>query len=175
LPTLHAKQGTLARPLCNASDRVKLQSVRLSFLALSVLFVPACGHAADPSAAPLTQQATPQARCEAVQAQRLAGDQVTLVASFESTALEIAAWQESGRIPGGSHAGIGQSPLRSFPPGETIASCYFDGTFTFRWPLPQGATPPVFERMLFLVDGTGQIIQEAGGTKKLYPLVRPAA
>jgi hypothetical protein len=29
--------------------------------------------------------------------------------------------------------------------------------------------------MLFLVDGAGQIIQEAGGTKQLFPLVRPAA
>jgi hypothetical protein len=118
--------------------------------------------------------ATPQSRCEAVQAQRLAGDSVRLVAVFESTALEIAAWQESGLVPGGGRAGAGQSPLRSYA-GQSIASCYFDGTFTFRGPLPQGATPPAFERMLILVDGAGQIISESGGTKKLYPLVRPAA
>jgi hypothetical protein len=118
---------------------------------------------------------TPQSRCEALQARRLAGDPVQLVAAFESTSLEIAAWQESGLVPGGGRAGAGQSPLRSYPPAQSIASCYFDGTFTFRGPLPQGATPPVFERMLFLVDGAGQIIQEAGGTKQLFPLVRPAA
>jgi hypothetical protein len=33
----------------------------------------------------------------------------------------------------------------------------------------------VFERMLFLVDGTGDLLEELGGTKKLLPLVRPAA
>jgi hypothetical protein len=100
---------------------------------------------------------------------------VTLVASFDSTALEVAAWQESGLVPGGGRAGAGQSPLRSYPPAASIASCYFDGTITFRGPLPPGASPPVFERMLILVDGTGGIIQETGGTKKLMPLVRPAA
>ena len=114
-------------------------------------------------------------RCDALQARRLSGDHVQLMAVFESTALEIAAWQESGLIPGGGHAGAGQSPLRSYPPSESIVSCYFDGTFTYRGPLPEGAAPPVFERMLFLVDRAGQVIQESGGTKKLYPLVRPVA
>lgn len=98
-----------------------------------------------------------------------------LVVAFESTALEIAAWDESGLVPGGGRAGAGQSPLRSYPAAESIASCYFDGSFTYRGHLPAGGTPPVFERMLFLVDGAGQILQESGGTKKLYPLVRPAA
>ncbi len=145
-------------------------------LFLSAVALAGCGTAADqPEAAALAQQATPATRCEALQARRLSADHVQLVAAFESTALEIAAWQESGLIPGGSHAGAGQSPVRSYPPAERIASCYFDGTFTFRGPLPEGATPPVFERMLLLVDGAGQIIQESGGTKKLWPLVRPAA
>ena len=161
----------------------------LSLLSSVVAFAVACGSAPSGSAqsTPIAQSgaqsvgivaaqhATPQARCEAVQSGPLAGDSVQLVAVFESTALEIAVWQESGRVPGGGRAGSGQSPLRSYPQNESIASCYFDGTFTFRWPLPQGATPPVFERMLILVDGAGQIISESGGTKSLYPLVRPAA
>jgi hypothetical protein len=100
---------------------------------------------------------------------------VQLVAAFESTALEVAAWHESGLIPGGGRAGVGQSPLRSHPPDESIASCYFDGSFTYRGHLPHGGAPPIFERMLFLIDASGNLFEEHGGTKKLFPLVRPAA
>ena len=81
---------------------------------------------------------------------------------------------ESGRIPGGGRAGPGQVLTRSLPVGETIASCYFDGAFTFRGPLPKGAVPPRLERMLFLVDPAGIVLAEMGGTRQLYPLVRPA-
>jgi hypothetical protein len=146
-------------------------------LLIAAVFLAACGSPADPSSEPVSpaQHATPLVRCEAVQARRLAGDPVTLVAAFESTALELAAWHESGLMPGGGHAGAGQSPLRSHPPDESIASCYFDGSFTYRGTLPHRGTPPVFERMLFLVDGTGDLLEELGGTKKLLPLVRPAA
>jgi len=156
--------------------------VRLSPAALLVLAVTlfACGGAADwPSErVAIAQPATPMLpeRCEALRARALGSDPVQLVAVFESTAVEIANWQENGMFsPGGSHAGPGQSPLRSHPGDESIVSCYFDGTFTFRWAIPEGATPPVFERMLFLVDSSGHAIQEFGGTKKLLPLVRPAA
>ena len=158
-----------------SSGRLERVRVPAAALLIPAIALATCATAADRSPVPLAQQAAPAVRCEALQAQRLSGDRVQLVAAFESTAFEIAAWQESGLIPRGGRAGAGQSPLRSYPPAESIASRYFDGTFTFRGPLPQGATPPVFERMLFLVDGAGQIIQESGGTKKLYPLVRPAA
>jgi hypothetical protein len=42
-------------------------------------------------------------------------------------------------------------------------------------PIPSGAVPPVFERLLFLVDKDGLELQVSGGTKTLYPLVRPSA
>jgi len=113
-------------------------------------------------------------RCEALLGGRLAGDHVTLVAAYESTGIEIALWMESGRVPGGGRAGPGQVLTRSLPAGETIASCYFDGAFTFRGPLPNGAVPPRLERMLFLVDPAGIVLAEMGGTRQLYPLVRPA-
>jgi hypothetical protein len=135
-----------------------------------------CRTAGDVGTGPLVsaQPATPQTRCEALQARRLAGDSVQLVAAFESTALEIAAWHEGGLMPGGGHAGAGQSPLRAHPPGESIASCYFDGAFTYRGHLPHRGTPPAFERMLFLVDSTGDVFEEHGGARVLFPLVRPA-
>lgn len=180
MPTLHAKLGTLAWSFCNGIARCRLESVR-SLAASFVLTVAlaACGTAGDLGAgtgpvAP-AQPITPQSRCEALQARRLSGDSLQLVAAFESTALEIAAWHESGLMPGGGHAGPGQSPLRSHAPDESIASCYFDGSFRYRGHVPYGATPPVFERMLFLVDSTGYLFEEHGGTKKLFPLVRPAA
>ena len=113
-------------------------------------------------------------RCDALLRGRLAGDQVTLVAAYESTGTEIALWMESGRIPGGGRAGPGQVLTRSLPAGKTIASCYFDGTFTFRGPLPKGAVAPDLERMLFLIDPAGVVLAEMGGTRQLYPLVRPA-
>jgi hypothetical protein len=155
--------------------------VRLSPAALLVLAVAysACGTAADrtPESVALAQQVTltPAERCQALRARALGSDPVQLVAVFESTALEIANWQENGMFSGGSRAGPGQSPLRSHPTDESFVSCYFDGTFTFRWPIPQGAAPPVFERMLFIVDSAGRDIQQSGGTKKQLPLLRPAA
>jgi len=126
------------------------------------------------TASSVTQPPSPSTRCETLLRSRLAGDQVTLVAAYESTASEVALWMESGWIPGGGRAGPGQAPTRSLPPSESIASCYFDGRFTFRGPLPPGAVPPHFERMLFLLDGAGHEVAEFGGARQLYPLVRPA-
>ena len=141
----------------------------------STLLLTACGSVAERPAAPPVPPPTAQARCEAALAELQPSDHAQLVAVFESTALEIAAWQESGLIPGGGHAGAGMSPLRSHPPGESIASCYFDGTITVSGPLPEGARPPVLERMLLILDSSGGFLQEVGGPRKTFPLVRPAA
>jgi hypothetical protein len=122
----------------------------------------------------VTPLISPVARCEALLNGPLAGDQVQLVAVYESSALEIALWHESGMGSDGSRAGSGMSPMRSHPPGETIVSCYFDGVFTYRGHLPQGGKPPVFERMQFLFDGAGNPFQQRGGSKAHLPLVRPA-
>lgn len=126
------------------------------------------------ASATVTPLIGPAARCEALRNGRLAGDQVQLVAVYESTALEIALWQESGMGNSGSRAGPGMSPVRSRPAREIIVSCYFDGVFTYRGHLPAGGKPPVFERMQFLFDGAGNLFQERGGTRALLPLVRPA-
>src|SRR3989440_5960324 len=78
------------------------------------LLLAGCGSVADlPAASPLPPPKA-QARCEAALAELRPSDHAQLVAVFESTALEIAAWQESGLIPGGGHAGAGMSPLRFF-------------------------------------------------------------
>jgi hypothetical protein len=104
-----------------------------------------------------------------------------LVAVFESTALEIAAWQESGLMPGHARAGQGLSPMRSHAISESVASCYFDGTFTWRGPMPApqpgtpSAAPDTFERLLLIIDSTGNGIGSLGGSKAMLPLVRPAA
>src|SRR5688500_12300392 len=123
---------------------------------------------------PATTPVSPDARCEALRSGRLAGDHVQLAAVYESTALEIALWHESGMGNGGSRAGLGMSPARSRPAGDIFVSCYFDGVFTYRGHLPAGGRPPVFERMHFLVDGAGNLFQERGGSTALLPLVRPA-
>ena len=138
------------------------------------LLLAGCGSVADLPAASPVPPPTAQARCEAALAELRPSDHAQLVAVFESTALEIGAWQESGLIPGGGHAGAGMSPLRSHPPGESIASCYFDGTITVSGPLPEGAKPPVLERMLLILDSSGGLLQELGWPKT-FPLVRPAA
>jgi hypothetical protein len=133
-----------------------------------------CGPQPFSATAVATSAVSPHALCETLLGGRLAGDQVRLVAVYESTAHEIALWHETGMGTGGSHAGPGMSPMRSHPPGETVVSCYFDGVFTYRGHLPQGANPPVFERMQFLFDGAGNLFQERGGSKAHLPLVRPA-
>ncbi|MDQ6720136.1 MAG: hypothetical protein M3003_04990 [Candidatus Dormibacteraeota bacterium] len=96
-----------------------------------------------------------------------------LAAAYESTPDEVTRWMESGDMPGHDRAGPGQAPTRSAAPGDRIASCYFDGSITFRGPLPYGASPPTFQRMLVLLDPTGKVLMESGGTRELYPLVRP--
>ena len=150
-------------------------SLKAIALIAPTLVLAACGSVADLPAASPVPPPTAQARCEAALAELQPSDHAQLVAVFESTALEIAAWQESGLIPGGGHAGAGMSPLRSHPPGESIASCYFDGTITVSGPLPEGARPPVLERMLLILDSSGGFLQEVGGPRKTFPLVRPAA
>jgi hypothetical protein len=133
-----------------------------------------CGPQPSSATSVTTAAVSPRALCETLLSGRLAGDQVQLVAVYESTAHEIALWQETGMGTGGSRAGPGMSPMRSHPPGETVVSCYFDGVFTYRGHLPQGGNPPVFERMQFLFDGAGNLFQERGGSKAHLPLVRPA-
>jgi hypothetical protein len=59
------------------------------------------------------------------------------------------------------------------PPGESIAACYFDGTSTNKAHPPEGAAPPVFQRMLFLLDGQGLALEWHGGSKTQLPLARP--
>lgn len=128
--------------------------------------------------ASLTQSPSPVpqlGQCERIQQTRLAGQPAELVAVFESTALEVAAWQESGLVPGGGRAGQGMSPLRSRQSTEVITSCYFDGTITLRMPVPQGGVPPVFERVLFVIDASGMELQVSGGTKSVVALIRPSA
>jgi hypothetical protein len=142
-----------------------------------VAVLTACGGYQTGTPTTVSSVGQPQSassRCEAFRQSELAGDPVTLVAAYESTALEISEWLESGKIPGGGRAGAGKAPTRSLPLTLIIASCYFDGSFTFRGPLPRGAEPPHAERMLFLLDGAGSPIASIGGTRQLYPLVRPA-
>jgi hypothetical protein len=151
--------------------------VRVAIAMFATLALASCGQQQAETQTTIDSAVLPasvSSRCEALLLDRLAGDQVTLVAAYESTGNEIALWMESGRIPGGGRAGPGQVPTRSLPAGQTIASCYFDGTFTFRGPMPKGAVPPRLERMLFLVDPAGVVLAEFGGTRQLYPLVRPA-
>jgi hypothetical protein len=106
---------------------------------------------------------------------------VVLVAAFESTAEEVALWEENGLTPGPGGGRAGPSPFRSYAPDESIASCYYDGTFVFRGPIPErlpgapSSSPPTFEGMLFLLDASGKIVGEHGGTKSRLPLVRPTA
>jgi hypothetical protein len=104
-----------------------------------------------------------------------------LVAVFESTALEVAAWHESGLMPGHARAGKGMSPLRTHAPDESVASCYYDANFVFRGPRPApmpGAPPApdeTFERLLLVIDSAGNALESHGGSKEILPLVRPAA
>jgi len=145
------------------------------------LALAACGSLADGPANPAAHPPPPQARCESALTQIDGADHPLLVAVFESTALEVAAWHESGLMPGGARAGHGMSPFRKHPLGESIASCYYDGTFVFHGPIPQPlpggppASPRVFERLLLIIDSAGNAIDQHGGSKERLPLVRPAA
>jgi len=146
------------------------------------LVLATCGSVADlPPDIAAAQPPTPQARCDAALAQMPISDHPRLVAVFESTALEVAAWHESGLMPGHARAGKGMSPLRKHSPDESIASCYYDGTFVFRGPIPPpmpgapSASPRIFERLLLVIDSSGDAIESHGGSKESLPLIRTAA
>src|SRR2546430_6019098 len=65
------------------------------------LVLATCGSVADlPPDIAAAQPQTPEARCDAALAQMPISDHPRLVAVFESTALEVAAWHESGLMPG---------------------------------------------------------------------------
>jgi hypothetical protein len=96
-----------------------------------------------------------------------------LVATFELTAAELAAWDESPAM--GSHAGPGMSPARSLDPAARLFACYFDGDITFSGPLPPGASPPIAERALLIVGAQGGVVETRGGTIVGLPLGRPTA
>ncbi len=156
-------------------------NLRAVALAGSALVLAACGTVADQAQAPVAQPLTPQARCEAALAQMPSSDRAVLVMVFESTALEVAAWNESGLMPGHNRAGNGMSPFRKHPIDESVASCYYDGAFVFRGPRPApmpgapSAPPEISERLLLIIDSAGDAIEGLGGSKEYLPLVRPGA
>jgi hypothetical protein len=135
-----------------------------------VLALIACGDLATGQVG-----ATPS-RCDTARLHELPGATATLVASFQNTAAELAAWDESGGVSGGSHAGLGMSPARALPPTAAIFSCYFDGpiTLTNSHP-PQGGSPPTVARVLLIVDEAGSTREVRGGTKESLPLASLAA
>jgi len=101
------------------------------------------------------------------------GSAARLVATFQITAADLAAWDEN---PAGSHAGPGMSPARSMSVSAAIFACYFDGpiTLTNAHP-PQGGSPPTVARVLVIVDESGGTLEVRGGTEQSLPLVRPSA
>jgi hypothetical protein len=135
-----------------------------------MLTLSACGdHAASQAAA------TPS-RCDTARMHELPGSTAPLVASFQNTAAELATWDETGAVSGGSHAGPGMSPARALPPTAAIFSCYFEGpiTLTNSHP-PQGGSPPTVARVLLIVDEAGSTLEVRGGAKESLPLVSLAA
>jgi len=147
-----------------------------------MLVLATCGSSADlPPDIAAAQPPTPQARCDAALAQMPVSDHPRLVAVFESTALEVAEWNEGGLMPGHARAGKGMSPFRKHPIDESVASCYYDGTFVFSGPIPPpmpgapSASPRVFERLLLVIDSSGDAIESDGGSKENLPLIRPMA
>ena len=103
------------------------------------------------------------------------GATARLVATFQITAADLAAWDESPTAFGGSHAGPGMSPARSMSPSAAIFACYFDGPITLRAHPPEGGSNPTVARALVIIDGSGSTLELRGGTEVSLPLVRPAA
>jgi hypothetical protein len=135
-----------------------------------MLALSACGDLAT------GQAGAAPSRCDTALLRALPGETARLVASFENTAAELAAWDESGGPSGGSRAGPGMSPARALPPTAPIFTCYFDGpvTLTIAHP-PQGGSPPTAARVLLVLDESGTILEVRGGTKESLPLVSLAA
>jgi hypothetical protein len=94
-----------------------------------------------------------------------------LVARFSLTAAELVAWEESPSR--GSHAGFGWGPARSLDPTAPVFVCFFDGQFTFRGPLPPGATEPTATRSRVIIAADGSVIEQQGGSEASLPLMAP--
>jgi hypothetical protein len=106
----------------------------------------------------------------------LPGSAAALVASFEITAADLVAFDESPTAFGGGHAGPGMSPARNLPPNAPIFTCYFDGPITLtKAHVPEGGSPPTVERVLVIVDQSGATLEIRGARKEFLPLVSLAA
>jgi hypothetical protein len=146
-----------------------------SLLVLACVVLGACGDLRGAAGGASSSPTTPSC-AGALDRSVFAGSQATLIASYQLTAAEGAAWEESDGHPSG-HAGPGKAPLRDYPPNAPIALCYFEGTLRFNGSVPYGAAmpSPTQGRALLVVGPDGRVPEQIGGTPTSLPAVRPTA
>jgi hypothetical protein len=149
--------------------------VRLLFVLVVCLVLGACGDLSAGAGGASSSPSGPSC-AGALDRSVFGGSKATVVASYELTAAEGAAWEESDGHPGG-HAGQGMAPLRAYPPNALVTLCYFDGELLFNGSLPYGAAKPspTQGRALLVVGPDGRVPEQIGGTPSTLPAVRPTS
>jgi hypothetical protein len=133
------------------------------------------GHTSAPSVTtsrPLAGSQAADAACNGPGRQAV-GSGAVLRAAFQSTALAIARWQQTGS----TNPGTGPRPPRREPPfpavngtDQTAFVCYFDGEFPASAPPPgPGQTvPPEYNRARVFIDSSGTAVVDAYGRTSGY-------
>lgn len=124
------------------------------------------------------ERATPSTACETdgLATARVYGRDARLIAAFDASAPQIVAWQETLDESGGRMV----SPYRGHASTERVLVCYYDGTFTGIAKAPGPAGPglpqqaaPIFERIILLIDKSGEPQLRAAGLRGGLPLRDP--
>jgi hypothetical protein len=120
-----------------------------------------------------------QSTCQTTGTQAAAayGATPALIAAFQVTAAQMAAWQERPATDGGPT--ITRSPWRTRPASQTVFVCYFDGAFTGfgKWAAPgpgEKAVNPNYDRLVIVIEGAGKTWPLIAGYRARLPVQDPA-
>jgi hypothetical protein len=144
----------------------------------AVLLIGAALFAPNSSAAPLdTSNAAAQASCEGITRLVAVHGRVDMLAgAFNTTAADFVAWQQTryGPIPAdGPQVAGSVSMWTRMPATEPLTVCFFDGHFTNGFSRPRGAKVPDYDRIVMVIDETGQATLETAGYRATTRAEKP--
>ena len=142
----------------------------------TVLLTGAALFARNSSAAPLdTSNAAAQASCDGITRLVAVHGRIDMLAgAFNTTAADFVAWQQTryGPIPADGPRVI-ESMWTRMPATGSLTVCFFDGHFTNGFSRPRGAKVPDYDRIVMVIDGTGQATLETAGYRATTRAEKP--
>jgi hypothetical protein len=126
----------------------------------------------SPSAASPAEVAlsTCQAKAAAVLG-KVGGEVRAISGAFAAPAAVVANWQERRGPPDGPRV---VSDLRRLPATNVLTVCYFDGVFHAPGSPPGGKEFPPYDRLIAIVDASGNLVLDTATWQNRFPVVDPS-